>query len=124
MTDAAHLPEPIAPAAAAGWYPDATGRTRWWNGTNWAQYAPEKQTNGAATGSLVLGIVGVVLTVTLFLAPFAIPLIPAGLIVGIVGLRRARSLGGVGRKSAVAGVILCGVPVALFLLGSIGNTLN
>ena len=124
MTDAAPLPEPIAPAAAAGWYPDVTGRTRWWSGTGWAQYAPEKTTNPAATGSLTIAIVSIALVGTIFLAPFAIPLVPAGLIVGIVGLRRALTLGGVGRKRAIAGIVLCGVPLAIFAIGLLSRSVN
>lgn len=28
----------------AGWYPDASGRTQWWDGTRWSgQYAPTPQ---------------------------------------------------------------------------------
>lgn len=27
----------------AGWYPDATGHLRWWDGYQWGQYAPPAQ---------------------------------------------------------------------------------
>ncbi len=41
-------PTPAAPTAAAptaagpvaGWYPDGSGATRWWDGTQWGQIAP------------------------------------------------------------------------------------
>ena len=48
-------------SVAAGWYPDATGRTQWWDGVRWSgqyaptppayisqppQHAPQRQANG------------------------------------------------------------------------------
>jgi hypothetical protein len=117
--------QPHVPAAAAGWYPDDTGRTRWWNGTAWAQYAPERVTNGPATASLVLGLVGVALAFTLVLAPFSVPLILAGFVLGIIGLRRSSRNGKVGGGKAVAGIIICGLPILLVVYVAVtGNTVG
>lgn len=125
----------IGPTATPpGWYPDPTGTPmqRWWDGTAWAEatrpsqpapvvYAPPPQygppprspvayypppapRNGAATAGLVLGII------CLFVNSFLLVSIPA-FICSIVGLTKASQLeaagfGGVGRASAVWGLVL------------------
>jgi TM2 domain-containing membrane protein YozV len=33
-------PPPTAAGPVAGWYPDGSGATRWWDGTQWGQVAP------------------------------------------------------------------------------------
>lgn len=39
MPDSLNIPAPQAPTA--GWYADPEGRTRWWNGSDWADiYQP------------------------------------------------------------------------------------
>jgi hypothetical protein len=66
-------------------------------------------TNGMATASLVLGLVGLV-TCILF-----IPSVVA-VIFGIVGVRRAGRPGGVGRAKAIWGLSLGGFVVLVVLL--------
>ena len=66
-------------------------------------------TNGMATASLVLGLVGLVLC-TLF-----IPSILA-VIFGVVGVRRAGQPGGVGKGKAIWGLSLGGFVLAVMLL--------
>lgn len=48
-------PTPSAPTPAgpvAGWYPDGSGATRWWDGTTWGQVAAAAPTVPAAAASL------------------------------------------------------------------------
>lgn len=41
--------------AAPGWYDDGSGRQRWWDGSQWQQYAPESEhhSTGPMTASQV-----------------------------------------------------------------------
>ena len=39
MDDTGETPPPTS-AAPPGWYPDGTGRQRWWDGAQWGAYAP------------------------------------------------------------------------------------
>jgi len=61
-------------------------------------------TNGAAMASLVLGLIALVVVLT------AIP----GLICGIIGLSRAKRVGGAGKGMAIAGTVLSVASIALF----------
>jgi len=56
---------PTAAGPAAGWYPDGSGATRWWDGTQWGQLAPvapaaapAAPTAPAAAASLYQGSAG------------------------------------------------------------------
>lgn len=114
--------EPRPPASVAGWHPDSTGRDRWWNGTEWEQYAPERQTNNAAWASIVLAVIGIFFLFTIYLTVYAFPIIPLALAVGIVALRRAQTRGGVGRVKAVVGIVLSALPILLFAVTAVtGN---
>jgi hypothetical protein len=64
-------------------------------------------TNGFATASLVLGIVGMVL------CTFVVPSVLA-VIFGVIGVRTARQLGGAGKGKAIWGLVLGGI--VLFVL--------
>lgn len=68
---------------------------------------PTEPINRAASGSLVLGILSIVGGLT------SLP----GLIFGVVGLRRAKQLGGAGRGSATAGIVMSGVGVVVAVWG-------
>jgi hypothetical protein len=41
---------PAAPAAPAGWYPDASGSQRYWDGAGWLELPPPSPTTEAAKG--------------------------------------------------------------------------
>ncbi len=123
MAEPAPLPTPTPP----GWYAEpTTGRQRYWDGIQWAFYPDEETrgpepvprlpfpevsvvTNGMATASLVLGIVGVVLCFLIVPAVLA-------LVFGIFGLSRARTRDGVGTASSVAGICLGGLGLVIFAL--------
>jgi hypothetical protein len=77
-------------------------------------------TNGLATASLVIGIVGFVVT----LIPFFVGLLLGGMlnilafIFGIIGVVTANRLRGVGQGSAIAGIVLSCVAFALMFVGA------
>jgi hypothetical protein len=128
-------PAPLPIATPPGWYPErATRRYRWWDGIQWAFYADSAEpapstvstttaamkshaapypaadrrpTNGIATASLVMGILG--------LFSFAL-IVPEALAVifGILGLYDANRGSGVGKRAAVLGIVL-GATVLLVL---------
>lgn len=116
------MSDAVTPSSVpAGWYPDTQGRMRWWDGATWTEhFAPvapvvgARPSNGTAIASMVLGITGFALSLTIVLIVVALPMAVVGLILGMVGLSKSKQLGGVGRAQAWAGVILCGLPFALY----------
>ena len=139
-------PAPLPIATPPGWFPEApTGRQRWWDGIQWAFYAPDvaaaaaptplrptptnpyagvvypttyaHPTNGMATASLVLGIIGVVA------CTFVVPSLLA-LVFGTLGLLAASSRGGVGKGKAIWGIVLGGLVLAILIAIGIGSALN
>jgi hypothetical protein len=116
--------QPASPSVVPGWYPDAgSGRTRWWDGTKWTEnyhQASVVATNGFATASLVLGIIGFVLMgIPLFIGWFlgGIPDVLA-VIFGILGISQSNRLGGVGKTSAIVGLVLGGVSLLSVFVGA------
>lgn len=110
----------------AGWYPDNSGRQRWWDGSQWTEhYQPVPpvvlilQANGYAIASMVLGITGFALSLTIILIVVAIPMAVVGFILGFIGLGNANRSGGRGRAQAITGIVLCGLPFVLWIIGSI-----
>lgn len=116
-----------------GWYPFDPQRQRYWDGQAWADsYAPlaPQQTaviaiqsrpgNGPAIASLVLGIIGFLLTPI----PLGIGLIFGGIpdtlaiILGITGLVTRPKYMGAGTGPAVAGLILGGLAFLTIFLGA------
>jgi uncharacterized protein DUF4190/uncharacterized protein DUF2510 len=125
-----------------GWYPnpDGTATSRYWDGNGWTQHTgppgppapptgylyaaqmpgampmmPAVETNGIATASLVLGILGAVIEwggiLTLAAGVLAI-------VFGVIGIGKAGRLGNRGRGQAIAGLLLgCIALVAYFLWG-------
>ena len=66
------------------------------------------QTNGLAIAGMVVGIASVVL---FFLSWIATIIAIVGLILSLVGLNKAKQLGGLGRGMAIAGVITSSVGI-------------
>ncbi len=129
-------PAPLPIATPPGWHREpTTGRQRWWDGIQWAFYPPERDeagptstnpyagvalptayqhpTNTMATASLVLGLVGLV--TCMLVVPSAL-----AVIFGIVGVRRAGELSGVGKSKAIWGLSL-GCFVLLIMLAYVAG---
>jgi hypothetical protein len=101
---------------------------RWWDGIKWTEnfghaiptFAPNAPGNSTAIASLVLGLVGVVVTAI----PLFIGLIFGGIpdllavIFGIVGLINANKLNGKNMGFAIAGLILGAFGLLGILLGA------
>ncbi len=66
---AASFPPPQGPAA--GWYPDAQGRLRWWDGQQWGVAAPT-QGGGASDEKNLATLAQVLAIFTGFLGPLVI----------------------------------------------------
>ncbi|MPZ73532.1 MAG: DUF4190 domain-containing protein [Nitriliruptorales bacterium] len=67
-------------------------------------------TNGTATASLVIGIVSLPAIITV-LGGLVLGL--AAIVLGVLGLRQARDLGGAGRGQAIGGIVAGAVSVVL-----------
>lgn len=107
--------------APAGWYAEpGTGHSRWWDGVAWGPYqtpataqhvvlaASRPIGNGIAIAALILGIWGFMTTwIPLFIGLVlgGIPDILA-IIFGIMGIVRARKVGGKGMPLAIVGLVL------------------
>ncbi|WP_314475146.1 DUF2510 domain-containing protein [uncultured Microbacterium sp.] len=105
----------------AGWYAEpGTGHLRWWDGMAWGPYqtpAPAQPVvhvtarpigNGMAVAALVLGIWGFMTTWIPFFIGLALGGIPdiLAIVFGILGIARARQIGGKGIPLAVVGLVL------------------
>jgi hypothetical protein len=101
---------------------------RWWDGSAWTEHfhppAPPqpgygRPSNNAATASLVLGIVGFVITPIPFFIGFFFGGIPAllAVIFGIVGLVRFGQVR-VGQAMSIVGLCLGGFMLLLIPLGA------
>ncbi|MEV0641395.1 DUF4190 domain-containing protein [Streptomyces sp. NPDC050619] len=100
-------PAPAYPAAPAPAYPQVPG------------YAMAQQpSNGMGTTGLVLGIIGVVCSLTFFLAFFGVVLGVLGIIFGAIGRGKANR-GEATNKGAATGGLVCGI-VATVILPLIG----
>lgn len=76
--------------------------------------------NGLATAALILGIAGFVLMgIPLFIGLFlGGPLDILAVIFGILGIRRANQLGGVGKTTAIWGLVLASVSLVSVFFGA------
>ena len=138
-------PAPLPTATPPGWYPEpVTRRYRWWDGIQWAFYDPNapaaaaaapvgptptnpyagvvypatyrRPTNGMATASLVLGIIGIL---TCFLI---LPSLLA-VIFGTIGIIVANRRGGTGKGVAIWGLVLGGLVLATFVAAGLASAL-
>src|SRR4051812_10966186 len=103
-------PAPFAAPAAPAPYPAS-------------QFAPP--TNGLAITAMISGIVGAasgfwaIIPITgYFSAAIAFPLCVVAVICGHLGRARSRRLGGIGRRQAMAGIILGYVSIAVVVIAS------
>lgn len=119
-------PTPATPGIPAGWYFDqSSGRQRWWDGSRWTENfavagTPAGPSNSAATASFVLGLIGFFLTPIPFFIGLFLGGIPAllAVIFGIVGISRARPLGGRGLAFAIVGLVLGSLAVLSIFVGA------
>jgi hypothetical protein len=82
-------------------------------------YGYRQETNGLATASMVLGIISIPAVILVF---FDLPIAIVGLILGIVGLRRANRMPRtmqVGQGKAIAGIACASVGLVLSALFSV-----
>ncbi len=75
----------------------------------------QKYTNGAATASLVLGIIAVLTGLLIIGAFFGI----ASIILGIIGLIKAKQRDGVGTGKSIAGIVMGVISMFLLIFGGI-----
>lgn len=102
-----------------GWYPDASGARRWWDGAEWAEdleEAPVRQRNSLGIVSLAIALFALIAASLSFPQVFTwvVSFISVGLAVGALCLR------GRGRGSAIWGIIvaICAF-LATFVLSTV-----
>lgn len=78
--------------------------------------APQRTSNGLATAALVLGIIAAVLGLIPFLFLFSFTCGILGIVFGFIGRSRSRE-SGVGRKSALTGIITGALGIVLAIVG-------
>ncbi|MFW2336356.1 DUF2510 domain-containing protein [Ilumatobacter sp.] len=128
------MSDPSAPTP--GWFPDPLGRYdhRYFNGTSWTSDvsvagerfvdplgsstgpAADQSRNGAATASVVMGSIGLVIAFVPFVVVAGFALAVLALVFGIKGLRRSRP-SGVGRGASIAGIVMGGLGLAATVVG-------
>lgn len=79
-------------------------------------YAPPQPKNGFGTTALVLGIVGTVFAVIPLIGVVAWPMVIVGLVLGILGILRARAGVATNKGVAISGTVLSAVGLALCIL--------
>lgn len=119
-------PAPAGPPP--GWYPDPgqVNTQRYWDGRAWtghhAPLAPAAPAvgNAAATASLVLGILGLLLTpIPLFIGLLlGGPLDVLAVVFGVVGLVKGGARRGAGVTRAVVGLVLGALMLAAITVGA------
>lgn len=132
------MSDPQTPSTVpAGWYPDGSGQSRYWDGSAWTENFqppappaappagaptagapyPQAMKNALGTTGLVLGIIGCAVGVIPFLFFISGTLGLIGLILGLVGWGRTRKGTASNGKVAVAGVILSLIAIILGIVG-------
>lgn len=106
---------------SAGWYPDSSGRERWWDGNQWTEhYRPTyviPATNNMAITALVCGIIGSVLSLTPILYWFAWALGATAVVLGVLAVRKTRNPMIPDREIAIWAIGLGVFAVALGIFG-------
>jgi hypothetical protein len=106
----------ITPSTDAGWQ-QAWGRYMQLEHDPGSLHpAPVVASNGMASASMILGILGSILGLIPLLAIFALALGGVGLFLGFAGLGRAKDIG-VGRGAAIAGIVLSIAALGLAIAG-------
>ncbi|HEU0042601.1 MAG TPA: DUF2510 domain-containing protein [Jiangellaceae bacterium] len=110
----------------AGWYPDSSGTTRYWDGTQWTENeapptapvvtAPSPR-NGLGIAGLILGIVGSLFGLVPLTFWIAGILGVIGLILAIVGVSRVKKKQATNRGTAWAGVVTSVIALILSVVG-------
>jgi|GEM_PF-3759806 len=125
MTDPNPVYGPATGTIPAGWYPEpGTGRIRWWDGSAWSDQfqppAPARPSNPLAVVALVLGITGwFLMGIPFFIGWFlGGPLDIAAVVLGILGIVRANSIGGSGRGMAITGLVFASVSLLSVFIGA------
>jgi hypothetical protein len=72
--------------------------------------------NGWAQWAVVVGLMSLAPTISMTTLPVALPLAAAAIALGVVALRVAPRRGGLGRRRAIAGIVMACVPVAMAAL--------
>lgn len=81
------------------------------------QQPPEQRpSNGLGTTALVLGIVGVVLSLIPVIGVIAWPVVIVGLILGFLGIRKVSQGRATNRIAAITGTVLSGVGLVICVL--------
>lgn len=131
------MPDPSS--LQPGWFPDPLGRYdhRYFNGSMWTSdvstggerfvdphgtaptaldYGARGPNNSAATAAVVMGSIGAAIAWAPVIVVFGAALAVLALIFGAIGLRRSNHTG-VGRGSAIAGIIMGGIGLAATVVG-------
>ena len=89
-----------------GWPPDGYGQPHPYI------YRKQSRGNGFAIASIILGVVGCLAALVGF-GLFVIPVMAVGLALGIVALKDARKGRRSGKVTAIVGIVLCALALAL-----------
>ncbi|SDP18000.1 hypothetical protein SAMN04487905_102285 [Actinopolyspora xinjiangensis] len=83
---------------------------------DYQQYPEQRPSNGLGTAALVLGIVGVLLSLIPGIGIIAWPVVIVGIILGILGIRKVSQGRATNKKSAIVGTVLSGVGLVICVL--------
>ena len=128
------MSDPSTPSP--GWFPDPLDRYehRYFNGASWtsdvsvagerfvdplgssAGPVGDQSRNGAATASVVMGSIGLVIAFVPFVVVAGFALVVLALVFGVKGLRQSKT-NGVGRGASIAGIVMGGLGLAATVVG-------
>ncbi|SFT83504.1 Protein of unknown function [Actinopolyspora lacussalsi subsp. righensis] len=86
---------------------------------DYQQYPEQQPSNGLGTAALVLGIIGVVLSLIPGIGIIAWPVVIVGIILGIIGIRKVSQGRATNKKAAITGTILSGVGLVICIIWAI-----
>lgn len=113
-------PQPSAAPPPQGWYPNADGKQQWWDGTTWGNLKPEGLPP-LVVWALVLGLVGLGISLIPFVIFFGFWVAAAGGVLGIVAVVKNLR----GRPQAIAAIVSAGLAIVLgsVITGAVAGTL-